>query len=135
MLLRTILFHISNIRFRCHVISNYFVGNSPFSVDFDWTVMNDTTSRSLDYINNPGQPALRKNKNQDNAQSPRVWSKQRQRPTYKGAVETKTTPNLQGCGRSAKQKRQRRCPTSKGEANEAGFSSKTYFYVSTKKHP
>ena len=36
---------------------------------------------------NPGQP-----NNKDNAQPPRVRSKKRQRPTFKGAVETSTTP-------------------------------------------
>ena len=33
-LLRNILFHTRNINFLCHVISNYFVGNSPFSINF-----------------------------------------------------------------------------------------------------
>ena len=51
MLLRNILFHISNIHFRCHVISNYFVGNSPFSIDFDQTIMTDPTSQRLVCIN------------------------------------------------------------------------------------
>ena len=56
-------------------------------------------------------------------------------------VETKrkTTPNLQGCGQNENEahknqgnnndnnNKKRICPTSKGEANEAGFSSGIYF--------
>ena len=49
-ILRTIFFHISNIHFWCHLILN-FVGNSPFSIDFDWNIMTDTTSRRLYCIN------------------------------------------------------------------------------------
>ena len=51
MILRTIIFHLSNIPFRCHVISNYFVGNSPFSIDFDRTVTTDPTPRRMYCIN------------------------------------------------------------------------------------
>ena len=51
MLLRTIMFHIKNIHFQCHVILNYFVDNSPFSVYFDCTVMNDPTLLRLYCIN------------------------------------------------------------------------------------
>ena len=51
MLLRTIIFHISNICFKFHVISNYSVGNSPFSIRIDYNVMTDPTSLRLDYIN------------------------------------------------------------------------------------
>ena len=51
MLLHTILLHISNINSQCHVISNYFVGNSHFSIDFYRTVMTNPTLRSLDWIN------------------------------------------------------------------------------------
>ena len=50
-LLHTILFHISNIHFWCHIISNYSLGNTPFSIDFDQTVTTDPTSRRLDCIN------------------------------------------------------------------------------------
>ena len=48
------------------------------------------------------------------------------RPTFKGAVKTKRN--------KTKTKRQRRLPTSKGEANEARFYFGIYFYVCTK-HP
>ena len=34
--------------------------------------------------------------------TPRKKQKQRQRPTSKGAVKTKTMPNLQGCGQNVK---------------------------------
>ena len=50
-ILHTIIFHIGNINFWCHVISHYFVGNSPFSIDFGRTVMTDTTSQRLYCIN------------------------------------------------------------------------------------
>ena len=50
-LLRNILFHISNIHFWFHVISNYFVGNNPFPIDFYQTGRTDSTSRRMDCIN------------------------------------------------------------------------------------
>ena len=37
------IFHISNMSFQHHVISNYFVGNCSFSIDFDRTDITDTT--------------------------------------------------------------------------------------------
>ena len=42
-LLCSILFRIRNIHFQCHVISNYFVVNITLCIDFDQTVITDTT--------------------------------------------------------------------------------------------
>ena len=102
-----------------------------------------------------------KKQNKDNAQPPRVRSKQRQQPSFNSAVEksttrtTKTTTtttrimdtasimetartmdimNKQKRKRKQQRQRQRRLPTSNVEANEAGFSSKIYFYVFTQKN-
>ena len=51
MILLNIVLHISNIDFWCHVISNYLVGNRPFYIDFDQTIMTYPTSQSLYCIN------------------------------------------------------------------------------------
>ena len=51
MILHTFLFYISKIHFWCYVTSNYFVGNIPFSIDFDRTVMTYPTLRRLYCIN------------------------------------------------------------------------------------
>ena len=50
-ILHTILYHICNIHFRCHVISNYFVDNSSLFINFDWIVMTDTSLLRFYFIN------------------------------------------------------------------------------------
>ena len=51
MFLRTILLHIRKMDYQCYVISNYFVGNTPLSIIFYWTVLDDPTLWMLYCIN------------------------------------------------------------------------------------